>query len=143
MRHRALALALASLVAVATGCTSGGGGPAAGPNPSGTVDPGPNPTGTSNPGPNTTAKGPDTIGGVLRVVGPCAQIVVGATGASTTRYELVLPRGWLVTASGLVIDGQLMARAGDQMFLTGRRRAQNGRCGRDFAAEHLVSVIPG
>ena len=126
------------LTVVLAACSSSG-GPAAGPNPSGSINPGPNPTSVTNPGPNSTVKGPETIGGALRVVGTCAQVVL--PGTTPQRYELVPPQGWHASASGLVVDGQLVAHPGDQVYLTGHRLSTDGRCGRKFAADHLVSVV--
>lgn len=132
-------MVLATVVTVGA-CASSGNRASRGPNPSGSIDPGPNSTSVTNPGPNSTVRGPDTIGGRLRITGSCAQLV--GSGATPADYELVVSRGWRTGASGLVVDGQLAARPGDQVFVSGRRLASKGRCGARFAAEHLVSVIP-
>ena len=82
--------------------------------------------------------GIETLSGEFTVVGgSCARLVLDA---KTATLELVVPKGYTVTADGLRLDNKLVAPLNARIFLTGRRTDRQGKCGRITNVENVVSV---
>jgi hypothetical protein len=133
------AWSLVTIVALGVAACSGGHADR-GPRPTNN-NPGPNGTSVVNPGPNPTAGAPETVNGTLALVGGRCPLL--GPPASPRTYELVLPSGWSVHPNGLSVGGRVVARLGDEVFVTGHPSSQRNTCApQAFAPGTLVSVIP-
>jgi hypothetical protein len=142
-----LVLALA-LVAAASACTSDGGRGTSDPtSTSPSAEPPASRTAISTPSP-TTPEGTETIvtiTGILSaddIEGGCAYLHA----RDGTRYEVIYPEGWGVSASPLRLtnpSGELVARGGDSITVQGREAREMAsicQIGPIFEATEVVSV---
>lgn len=148
-------LALTWLLLLTTvACAADGGrdgSPTASPSATDKPTPADTPRATRSPTPAPTASDPvagDRLTGTLgaeSIEGGCPYL----EDADGTRWEVIYPQGWRVTAEPTELtdpDGEVVARAGDTVTVTGEEARDMGsfcQIGPIFEASRVVTIEPG